>query len=135
MSRRRVVWIDPKRILPLHNVKRVAALRELVAKMRQRIAQGKDPWDGRPLLVERIQGEHFMSWTGTHRLAAAKVVGIKVPCELVRGGKPARRYALAAGTTDDLSRYNLLRRRRDPAASAMRKEILTNQRADRLGIL
>lgn len=59
-------------IRPPHGVTRPEHLRALVDSMRKR------GWFGRPLLVER-NAHGVQSWTGSHRLAAAAVLGIDVP--------------------------------------------------------
>ena len=77
-----------------------------------------------------------MSWTGTHRLAAARAAGLKrIPVVYVRGGKRAKGLPLASRTSDDPSRYRILRKQRDAAAMVMRAEIRINAKADALGAL
>lgn len=136
--RLRVVWIDARRILPLHEIRRPHHFRELVERMR------RYGWQGRPLAVEALSGGrtklrasgdgHYMGWTGTHRLAAARALGIKVPVILINGGK-ASRQALVRRTTTDRSRLMFLRRRRDPAADLMLAELRINRAADAHGRL
>lgn len=100
-------------------------------------------WQGRPLAAESL-GEgrtklrpsgHFMGWTGTHRLAAARAAGLmKIPVILINSGRPSRR-PVASKTTTDKSRYLYLRSRRDPAAALLRAEMKINEIADRAGVL
>jgi hypothetical protein len=104
-------------------------------------------WQGRPLAVESLaEGRykmtpsgHFRGWTGTHRIAAAHVAVLKrpsfrVPVVLVNGGRPSRQ-PLVLKTTTDMSRYRLLRKRRDPTAALLRAELLINKVADKAGVL
>lgn len=63
--------LDASRILPPHEVRDAQHLAALVASM------NVDGWTGRPILVRDCNGFH--GWTGSHRIAAAQIVGIKVP--------------------------------------------------------
>jgi hypothetical protein len=107
----------------------------------------KHGWQGRPLAVESLAAGryqmtpsgHYRGWTGTHRIAAAHVValrrpGFRVPVILVNGGRPSRK-PLVLKTTTDMSRYRLLRARRDPAAVLLRAELMINHVADKAGVL
>ena len=70
-------------IRPPHEVRRPAHLRALAARMR---AHG---WVGRPLLVEHSPAHGYQAWTGSHRIAAAQLVGLDVPIVVV----PSRAFA------------------------------------------
>jgi hypothetical protein len=136
-----VSWVDPRRIMPIHEIRRMHHFRELVARML------KYGWQGRPLAVESL-GEgrirlrpsgHYMGWTGTHRMAAAGVVasmkpGFKVPVIIINSGRPSRRPLLYR-TTTDASRYKMLRGRRDAAAALLLAELRINRVADKAGVL
>jgi len=104
-------------------------------------------WTGRPLGVESLAvgrykltpSGHFHGWTGTHRIAAAHAVvmqrpDFRVPIVLVNGGRPSRK-PLVLKTTTDMSRYLLLRARRDPVAALLRAEMRINREADKAGVL
>ncbi len=136
-----VIWVDPRRILPLHEIRRGHHLRELVQRLL------KYGWQGRPLVLESLSAGgyklrpsgHYMGWTGTHRAAAARVVAtlrpnFKVPVLLVNQGRPSRK-ALVLQTSTDQSRYKLLRARRDPVAKLLRAELEINHAADERGLL
>lgn len=127
----KVIYLNPRRILPPHEVRRHGHLRELVVLMR------RSGWQGRPLLVEKLAGgRHFFAWTGTHRLAAAKAAGLRqIPCVLVNRGRAPKVLPQGASTTSDVSRLRALSTRRDPAAALMRAEIRINRDADRRGVL
>lgn len=104
-------------------------------------------WTGRPLAVESLASGryqmtpsgHYRGWTGTHRIAAAHVAvlrcpSFRVPVILVNGGRASRK-PLVLKTTTDMSRYKLLRARRDPVATLLRAELIINREADKRGIL
>jgi len=41
-------------------------------------------WSGRPLLVEEGSYDRLFAWTGSHRIAAAKQVGLRgIPCRVI----------------------------------------------------
>lgn len=127
----KVHYIDPRRILPVNEIVRWAHFHELVIRMR------KYGWQGRPELVEVMHGgKHYQALTGSHRTAAAKAAKLRVvPVVFARGGRAAKGLTLCARTTDDPSRYNALRRRRDPAARLMREELVANARSNARGTL
>ncbi len=131
-------WVDPRRVLPLHELRRPHHFAELVSRMR------RHGWQGRPLLVEvladakyrmRASG-HFMNWTGTHRLAAARAAGLtRVPVVFVNRGRPMGRLPAATRTTTDPHRYQVLRFRRDPTSVMMYAELRINAIADAARVL
>jgi hypothetical protein len=94
-GRRRLV--DPRHITPLHSIDtssrtRMGDLREL---MRRLTLQG---WQGRPLVVEDTSPHRYQAWTGTHRLAAARRVGLRrVPVVLIDKRKWIRYWGPAEG--------------------------------------
>lgn len=133
--RARVYWVDPRRILPLHELRRGRHFHELVVRMK------RFGWQGRPLLCEALSdgrlrpSGHFAGWTGTHRAAAARAAGVRVPIVLVNRGRPTRGRPMVLSTFNDPQRYTLLRSRRDPAAAMMYAELRINRVADAAGVL
>jgi hypothetical protein len=70
-------FLDIDLIVPLHEPRSAALLAELKDSMME------DGWNGRALLVIEREAD-YLAWTGSHRLAAAKSVGIShVPCHVV----------------------------------------------------
>jgi len=134
-QRRRLV--DPRRITPLHRVKRKKThLPLLVALMRE------NGWQGRPLLVEQVRPGRYQAWTGTHRLAAAKRAPLRrVPVVLVSLTKWAKRWGpikkLAIDMVgDDEDKYVALLKAGDKlAADIIRQEFEINLSADAQGYL
>lgn len=62
---------------PLHAVRDSIKLATLVESMYRR------GWVGRPLLVA-VYGDGYQAWTGSHRIAAARVAGIeRVPVKVI----------------------------------------------------
>lgn len=118
--------IDPHDIRPLHSIDRPVALEELVESMQ---ANG---WVGRPLLViERTDGT-FQAWTGTHRIQAARDIGLStVPCYVVREWKLIEVGADALwGHSLDFQRLKLLRKTGDKKAiELMATETWSNRHA------
>ena len=64
-------------ISPLHEVKDRDLLAELVGSMR---AHG---WRGRPIIVYKDDEHHYQALTGSHRLVAAAMTGVKVPTRVL----------------------------------------------------
>ena len=91
MSRYRTV--DPLHVTPLHGIlqSRAHHLRELIDRMR------RDGWEGRSLIVEETTPHRYQAWTGTHRLAAARRVGLRVPILLIDKDKWIRRWGEPRG--------------------------------------
>lgn len=68
--------IDPWELVPPHEPREDFA--ELVDSM------GEDGWTGRPLLIVEDATGTYHAWTGSHRIAAAREVGLEsVPCYIV----------------------------------------------------
>jgi len=62
------MWIDARRILPLHEIRRNHHFHELVARMR------KSGWQGRPLVAEALaDGQTFRPHRGGE--AVVRIVG------------------------------------------------------------
>jgi len=130
--------IDPRRIIPLHKIKRKRDLRLLTAVMR---AEG---WTERPLLVERVRSGLYQAWTGTHRLAAAKRARMRrVPVLLVDLKKwvrcfgPYKTFAVDhVEKCEDEEKLMLLEWANDTlAANLMREEIEINMCAEEQGFV
>jgi hypothetical protein len=131
-SRPRYRMVDPHQIVPLHRIKRYDDLDELIWRMKH------FGWEGRRILVEEIgwEGHRYQAWTATHRLAAARQLGILVPVLTVHLGKWERRY----GHIDDLAidmvnldeeKYAALMKAGDIlAANIMHEEIQMNLSGD-----
>jgi len=103
--------VDPKIISPLHKIKpsRRTELRELMQSM----ATG---WQGRPLLVEPalVAGGRYsyQAWTGTHRLAAARRLRIRlVPIVIIDTRRWVQRWGRPKGLLiDEFDDETFLRR-------------------------
>lgn len=96
--------IDPRSLIPLHDVRSKVSLQRLVDDM------AENGWMGRPLLVvESPKG--FFAWTGSHRIAAAVEVGLEsIPCYVVEERRLARFDADARwGHVDDSDRLKIVR--------------------------
>ncbi len=71
----RLINIDPQALTPPHEPRMTALVEELAEDMQE------VGWQGRPLLVFRRNNGSYVAWTGSHRIAAARVVGLKtIPC-------------------------------------------------------
>lgn len=130
--------IDPKRIVPLHKIKRKRDLRLLTAVMRE------EGWTERPLLVELVRPGVYQAWTGTHRLTAAKRARLRrVPVLLVDLWKWVQRYGpyetLAVDhvkNCEDEEKWMLLLWAGDKlAANLMREEVEINMCATEQGFV
>lgn len=134
MSRHREV--DPRHITPLHELKRsrAAHLDELARRMQI------DGCVGRPLIVEETSPGRYQAWTGTHRLGAARRVGLRrVPIVLIDKDKWVRRWGRPRGLFvdavrrdgSDMDKYLMLRDAGDRlAARVMHQEIEMNLGGD-----
>lgn len=129
----RYLRVSPHSITPLHPIRadRSHHLRELVARMRV------DGWEGRPILVERTSADRYQAWTATHRLAAARRVGmLTVPVVVIDRDKYIRRWGdtgrlLVEDVDDDMDKYAALLQAGDfMAARVMHQEIEMNLGAD-----
>lgn len=118
--------VNPHDIRPLHPVDRPVALEELVESMQ---AHG---WAGKPLLViERADGT-LQAWTGSHRIQAARDVGLAtIPCYIVREWKLVDVGADALwGHSFDHQRLKLIRKTKDAKAiELMEIETWSNRKA------
>jgi uncharacterized ParB-like nuclease family protein len=102
--------IPPEKIMPIHGVQDQAKYEALVEAMRL------EGWEGRPLLVVYRQGGasyRYQALTGSHRLAAAREVGLKeIPAIVVKGAaakviKKSRFFpSFPPGITQELFEHN-----------------------------
>ena len=70
--------IEPRRIYSTVNFTRPEKVEKIAAVMRL------NGWEGRPLLVEEGLDDRIFAWTGSHRIAAAKVIGLTtIPCRVL----------------------------------------------------
>lgn len=122
--------------MPLHRIKRPRDLREL---MRRLEIQG---WVGRPLLVELVDRSHYQAWTGTHRLAAARRLGLRtVPvvtinlAKWVKAHGPIKTLAVDMATNDELRYSGLMAAGDKIAARIMQEEWEMNKNGDEQGFL
>ena len=130
MSRYRSV--DPHNVEPLHGIResRVHHLRELIERMR------RGGWQGRPIVVEETAPNRYQAWTGTHRLAAARRLGLRVPVLLIDKTRWIRRWGEPAGLVvdevdDDMDKYVKLLAAGDTlAARILHQEIELNLGGD-----
>ncbi len=73
--------IETKWIEPLHEVRDAEKLAALIDSMQV------SGWVGRPLLVVNVCDNQHQAYTGSHRLAAAKAVGMEdIPCLVLEAG-------------------------------------------------
>jgi hypothetical protein len=101
-------WVALERVEPLHEVRSTPKFLALVRSFK------KFKWQGRPLLVESVGLAGWLSWTGSHRIAAALAAGIKqVPVILLNKrayvrvhGRPKRSYL--SETVEDEERLGRL---------------------------
>jgi len=73
----KIVYMAVDRLLPLHEVRTLAKVARLARSMR---AEG---WIDRPLLGHRRDDGMVQLWTGSHRVAAASLVGIDIPVAVI----------------------------------------------------
>jgi len=128
-----VVELPIERVNPLHEVRDEEKLASLTQKMQEH------GWEGRPLLVEPFE-DGYQAWTGSHRLAAAKQIGLDtVPAVVIDYDKAVAvvkrwgytpdelRHGIGDSIIEDEERYQLLCEAKDePAARLMFQEVLSN---------
>jgi hypothetical protein len=77
--------IDPEEIIPLDAAKNDQLLVQLVENMTE------NGWQGRPLLVIDRENGDCLAWTGSHRIEAAREVGLPtVPCYVIQSSELIR---------------------------------------------
>jgi len=103
--------LKPWDIKPLHKPTNKRHLDELVESMKE------IGWQGRPLLVIRRKSD-YVAWTGSHRIAAARKVGLDVvPCYLLDERKLLQHEIDAEwGHCEDRERLEICRKIGDDVA-------------------
>ena len=101
----------PDEVAPLHEARRPTLLAELVADMQER------GWQGRDLLVIETESA-YQAWTGSHRIAAAREVGLKtIPCYVIQEKKLLKHGMDAvSGHVCDYERLAIMRKVGDETA-------------------
>jgi hypothetical protein len=98
-------------ITPLHKPRSDRHLQNLTSEMKE------NGWNGRPLLV--IEGDSdYLAWTGSHRIAAARLAGFtSVPCYVLPESKlTAVGFDAEWGLVEDRERLEILRKVGDETA-------------------
>jgi ParB-like chromosome segregation protein Spo0J len=98
-------------ITPLHEARSRRHLQSLTDTMKE------NGWRGRPLLVIERRSD-YLAWTGSHRLAAAKLAGLRsVPCYVLREAElTSRGFDAEHGHVEDYERLKILREIGDETA-------------------
>lgn len=96
-----IEYLDPEDIQPPHEVQDEEKVEQLAASMRE----AADGWVGRPLVVWRAHGV-CQALTGSHRLAAARLVMSAIPC-LILTEEQATAAKLGWNTQEDWVASNL----------------------------
>lgn len=132
-----IEWCEVRWLLTPHEVREKSKFEKLVASFKD------NGWEGRPLLVEKGEGSLRQSWTGSHRIAAAKKAGLEeIPCYVLDDAMlddheddeewsnlERDRYGFWAGAgSDDRTRLEILEAAGEKkAAFLMRAEIEANE--------
>lgn len=105
-------FATPEEIEPLHPARDRGKLRNLVREMK------RDGWKGRPLLVIEAGGK-LTAWTGSHRIAAARIVQLdEVPCYVVAEAEILPFGVTASiGHVEDWERLEIIRKAGDEEAA------------------
>jgi hypothetical protein len=105
------IYLDPKEITALHEARSHQHLGELTDDME------RNGWTGRPLLVIEREND-YLAWTGSHRIAAAKEVGLRqIPCYVLSESKLlALGFDAQWGHVEDRERLAILRKVGDEVA-------------------
>jgi hypothetical protein len=99
--------IAPERLSGM-NYPKPATVERIAASMR---AKG---WEGRPLLVEEGQDGRWYAWTGSHRIEAAKAVGLAaIPCRVITRGEGGHALARLPDTVGFQALRKALKKRRN----------------------
>jgi hypothetical protein len=103
--------IELDSITPLHKARSDHHLRELTNDM---IENG---WCGRPLLVIERDSD-YLAWTGSHRIAAAKLAGLaSIPCYVLpESALTTRGFDSERGHVEDRERVKILQEVGDETA-------------------
>ena len=102
--------IPPQDLNSLHEVREQEVFKELVVSM------AENGWQGRPLLVIDCE-DKYVAWTGSHRIAAARKVGLlEVPCYVVSERELVRHGVAEWGHVDDSDRLSVIQKIGDEVA-------------------
>jgi hypothetical protein len=103
--------IDIESLTALHEPRQSQHLQNLVDDMEE------NGWTGRPLLVIQRESD-FIAWTGSHRIAAAKLAGFaSVPCYVVQESElTSRGFDAKEGHVFDYDRLAILKKVGDEEA-------------------
>lgn len=102
--------LDIENITPLHEARSQRHLRDLTADMKE------NGWRERPLLVIERDTD-FVAWTGSHRLAAAKLAGLnQVPCYVLSESRLESQGYDAEQGVEDWERLKILQELGDETA-------------------
>lgn len=98
-------------LTPLHEPTSILELQNLTADMKE------NGWRGRPLLVIEREFD-FLAWTGSHRIAAAKLAGLtSISCYVLQESElTLHGFEAARGHVMDYERLAILRKLGDEDA-------------------
>jgi ParB-like chromosome segregation protein Spo0J len=96
--------VELDNLTPLHEPREIEHVRNLADDMKE------NGWIGRPLLVIERESD-FLAWTGSHRIAAAKLAGLKtIPCYVVQESElTSRGFQAEHGHVMDYERLEILK--------------------------
>lgn len=91
-------------ITPLHPARQLGYVKNLAIDMKE------NGWKGRPLLVIERKDD-YLAWTGSHRLVAAELAGLKsVPCYVLQETElTAKGFDAERGHVEDHERLEILK--------------------------
>lgn len=103
--------IEIETLTPLHEPRDCQYLQNLADDMEE------NGWSERPLLVIERDND-FLAWTGSHRIAAAKLAGlVSIPCYVVQECElTSRGFDAAQGHVQDYERLEILKKLGDQTA-------------------
>ena len=90
-------------VTPMHEVRDEAKLQSIIASMES------TGWTGRPVLVFDDAEGQYKAITGSHRIAAAKAVGIEIPVAIISDDDCAIVIDELDYASDDYDREKVLR--------------------------
>ncbi len=107
----RNAFLYPDEITSLHPARNKTLLNQLIADML------KNGWQSRPLLVIERESD-YLAWTGSHRIAAAKIAELDhVPCYVLSEGElTSKGFDAERGHVEDHERLVILRKVGDAMA-------------------
>lgn len=122
--------VNASQVKPVHGLKSKDKLNAIVAGMKEK------GWEGRPILAIKEKGKKLHGLTGTHRVLAARKVGIGVPVHILKGEELEEAGIdpeFIRATDDEDKEYKLRRAGFTQAADLMKEENDRNEAADRSG--